>query len=94
MIVQSIHFTFAPEDADRADQMLRELSEASREEEGVAGFDVVRSRENPNVFALWEQYRDQAAFDSHKMTEHFTRLVIGGVRKLARERNAVLGSAG
>ena len=93
MIVQSIHFTFAAEDADRAEEMLRELSEASRKEEGVIGFDVVRSREDAGVFALWEQYRDQAALDSHKMTEHFARLVIGGVRKLARERNAVIGSA-
>jgi autoinducer 2-degrading protein len=92
MIVQSIHFTFAPEDADEAQQMLRDLSEASRNEEGVIGFDVVRSREKPNVFALWEQYRDQAALDSHKMTEHFTRLVMGGVRRLARERDAQIGS--
>jgi quinol monooxygenase YgiN len=92
MIVQSIHFTFAPEDAEQAEQMLRELRDASRKEEGVVGFDVARSLEKPNVFALWEQYRDQAALDSHKATEHFTRLVLGGVRRLARERNGEIGS--
>ncbi len=32
MLIQSIHFTFAPEDADRAEAMLRELGEASRKE--------------------------------------------------------------
>lgn len=30
MLIQSIHFTFAPEDADRAEAMLRELGERVR----------------------------------------------------------------
>ena len=57
MLIQSVHFTFAPENADTAEAMLRELREASRKEEGVIGFDVARSRDTPGVFALWEQYR-------------------------------------
>ncbi len=88
MIVQSVRFTFAPEDADKAEAILRELRDASREEEGVVGFDVARSQENPNVFALWEQYRDDAALDAHKETDHFRRLVLDGVRPLAKERKA------
>jgi quinol monooxygenase YgiN len=88
VIVQSVRFTFAPEDADKAEAILRELRDASREEEGVVGFDVARSQENPNVFALWEQYRDDAALDAHKETDHFRRLVLDGVRPLAKERKA------
>jgi hypothetical protein len=57
MLIQSIHFTFAPEDADRAASFLRELREESRKEDGVLRFDVCRSKEKPNVFALWEEYR-------------------------------------
>jgi quinol monooxygenase YgiN len=48
---------------------------------------VGRSQEKPNVFALWEVYRDQAAVDAHRAAEHFARLVINGVRPLAQERN-------
>jgi quinol monooxygenase YgiN len=88
MLIQSIHFTFAPEDADKAESILRELRDASRKEEGVITFDVARSREKPHVFALWEAYRDAAALDAHLATEHFERLVRNGVRALAQQRNA------
>jgi quinol monooxygenase YgiN len=86
MLIQSVKFTFAPEDGDRAEAILRELREASRKEEGVMAFEVARSREKPNVFVLWEKYRDEAALDFHKATEQYNRLVLNGVRPLARER--------
>ena len=88
MLIQSIHFTFAPEDADNAEAILRELRDASRKEEGVITFDVARSQEKPNVFALWEAYKDRAALDAHVASEHFKRLVINGIRPLAQQRNA------
>jgi quinol monooxygenase YgiN len=87
MLIQSIHYTFAPEDADKAEAILRELRDASRKEEGVITFDVARSQEKPNVFALWEAYKDRAALDAHMATEHFKRLPINGVRPLAQQRN-------
>jgi quinol monooxygenase YgiN len=87
MLIQFVHFTFAQEDADKAEAMLRELRDASRKEEGVVAFDVARSQENPNVFALWEQYGDRAALDAHMATEHFKRLVLNGVRPLAQQRH-------
>jgi autoinducer 2-degrading protein len=88
MLIQSVHFTFPPSDADNAETVLRELRDASRKEKGVIGFDVARSRAKPNVFALWEEYRDQAALDFHVATDHYKRLVLNGVRPLALERIA------
>jgi quinol monooxygenase YgiN len=87
MLIQSVQFTFAPEDADRAEAILRELRDASRKEQGVVTFDVGRSQKQANVFALWEQYRDSSAWDAHVATEHFKRLVLNGVRPLAQQRN-------
>jgi len=87
-IIQLIHYTFAPDDANKAETIFRELRDASRQEEGVIAFDVARSQENPNVFVLWEGYRDKTALDAHAGTEHFKRLVLNGVRTLAKERNA------
>ena len=86
MLIQSVQYTFAPEDADKAEAILRELRDASREEEGVIAFDVARGQEKPNVFALWEAFRDRAALDAHMATEHFSRLVLNGVRPLAQQR--------
>jgi quinol monooxygenase YgiN len=88
MLIQSIHFTFAPEDADKAEGLLRELRDESRKEDGVISFDIGRSEEKPNVFALWEVYRDKAPLELHIATEHFQRLVIHGVRIMAKQRNA------
>jgi quinol monooxygenase YgiN len=86
MVIQCVHFTFAPEGGSRAEAMLRELRDASRSEAGVVAFDVARSQDDPNVFVLWEVYRDQAGFDSHRGAEHFQRLVVNGVRPLAKAR--------
>ncbi len=88
MIITSIIFTFALQDADRAEAIFRELRDASVKEAGVVRFEVGRSQENPNVFALWEVYRDQDAVNAHRSTEHFKRLVVDGVRPLAQQRNA------
>jgi autoinducer 2-degrading protein len=86
MVIQSIHYTFAPEDADRVAAIFRELQDLSRREPGVVSFDVARGRDKPNVFALWEVYRDDAAMESHRDTEHFKRLALDGVRPLAKDR--------
>ena len=88
MVIHSIQYTFAPHDAERVATILHELREASRQEPGVVFFEVGRSRERPNVFVLWEQYRDEAAVEAHKATDHFKRLAIDGIRKLALQRNA------
>lgn len=91
MLIQSVHYTFAPENADKAGAILRELRDASRAEPGVITFEIARSADKPNEFALYEGYQDQAAIEAHAKTEHFDRLVINGIRKLAVTRNAVTG---
>jgi (4S)-4-hydroxy-5-phosphonooxypentane-2,3-dione isomerase len=92
MLVQSIHYTFAPEDTEKAQAIFRELRDASRKEEGVVVFDVIRSIEHPQTFALWEVYKDDAALEAHKATEHFKRLALEGVRPLAQQRLFETGS--
>lgn len=86
-IITSIQFTFAPKDADTAESFLREVRDASVKEPGVIQFQVGRSSEKPNVFALWEVYRDQAAIDAHRASEHYRRLVVNGIRPLVQQRN-------
>ena len=87
MIIASITFRFAPEDADRAETILRELRDASIKEPGVVRFEVGRSQEKLNVFALWEVYRDQEAVSAHRSIAHFQGLVVDGIRPLAQQRD-------
>ena len=88
MIIQCVQYTFAAENADKAEVILRELRDACRTEAGVVKFEVARSQKNPNIFVLWEEYRDQIALETHRTTEHFDRLVLNGIRPLAQQRNA------
>lgn len=90
MLIQAIRFVFASEDGDRAEAIFRELGAASRAEAGVIAFEIGRSQEEPGVFGLWEVYRDPAALDFHKATNHYQRLVVNGIRRLMRERSADL----
>jgi quinol monooxygenase YgiN len=89
MIISSIQFTFAFKDADVAESMLRELSGLSIKEPGVIRFDVGRGSEDPNVFVLWEVYRDKDAVEAHRESEPFKRLVLDGIRPLALKREAI-----
>ena len=86
MLIQTVRYTFASEDAARAEATFRELRVASRAEAGVLAFDVGRVVDDPNAFALWEVYVDRDALELHRQTEHFQRLVVNGIRMLAKER--------
>ena len=89
MVITSIHYTFDSKDADKAESLFRELRNASVKEPGVIRFEVGRSTDDPNVFALWEVYRDKDAVNAHLATEHFKRFVLEGIRPLAQKREAV-----
>jgi quinol monooxygenase YgiN len=86
MLVNAVIYTFSADDADRAEEILRELRDATRLEPGCVRFDVARSNSDLRIFALYEMYDDQAALDAHFASEHFQRLGINGVRTLAKER--------
>ena len=46
---------------------------ASLAEAGCRVFDVCQSSENPDIFLLYEVYRDPAAYLSHRESAHYTR---------------------
>ncbi len=62
---------------DRIARICDEMSEPSRAEPGNHFYQAHRSPENPRLFYLYEQYEDEAGYQAHQDTEHFTRLVKG-----------------
>lgn len=88
MVIQFVRYTFAPQDAARAAEIFQELQACVRREPGAVRFDIARVIERPHAFLLWEEYRDEAALDAHRKTEHFERLVVNGIREIATERLA------
>lgn len=66
--------------------LLRELQEHSRSEPGCLDYFAHRT-DDAATFVLYEQFADRAAFDAHRATEHFRRLVLDrGLDLLARDR--------
>jgi len=92
MLINNAFYTMPADRVAEAEALLHELRDASRSEPGCLTFNVARSIENPNVFLLYEEYRDQHALDAHFASDHFQRLVVNGLRKLVLERIGYHGS--
>ena len=73
----------------RGDQVARVLAQhvaATRTEPGCLQFIAYRAAEAPEIFVLYEQYVDQAAFEAHRTTDHFQNYVEGTIVQLLAER--------
>src|SRR4051812_49682803 len=66
-----------PGKADRLLEVIREMTPPSRAEPGCLFYQAQRSEEEPDLFFLYEQYVDEAGYQAHMDSEHFTRLVKG-----------------
>jgi len=73
MHVTLVHIHVKPEHLDAFVEATRANHEASIREPGNFRFDVLRSRQEPDHFVLYESYLDEAAAAAHKQTEHYAR---------------------
>ena len=71
---------------DEAAEVMRELAEATRREQGCIQYIPVRDVDDPRNFLLYEQYVDRAALDEHGASEHFQRLAAGHLFGLMESR--------
>lgn len=60
---------------ERLLEVLEELTPLSREESGILFYQAQRSPDDPRLFFLYEQYVDEASYEAHMDSAHFTRLV-------------------
>jgi quinol monooxygenase YgiN len=59
----------------RLEEIIREMTEPSRAEPGNLYYQAHRAPEDPQLFYLYEQYENEAGYQAHMDSEHFTRLV-------------------
>jgi len=64
-----------PGKGERVLEVIGEMTLPSRAEPGCLFYQAQRSDEDPNLFFLYEQYVDEAGYQAHQNSEHFTRLV-------------------
>lgn len=74
---------------DKVEAILRELGQKIREEPGNLMFVVNRSKDDPNEFLLYEQYKSEQAFIDHQQTPHFKTLVLERAVPLLERRERV-----
>jgi quinol monooxygenase YgiN len=60
---------------ERLAQICEEMTEPSRAEPANVFYQAHRSPDDPRLFFLYEQYADEAGYEAHMASEHFTRLV-------------------
>jgi quinol monooxygenase YgiN len=62
---------------DRLKEVIAEMTPPSRAEPGNLFYQAQRSVDDPRLFYMYEQYVDEAGYQAHMDSEHFTRLVKG-----------------
>jgi quinol monooxygenase YgiN len=77
-----------PGEEEKVREVLETMAPLSRQEPGCLFYQAHRSPDDPLVFFLYEQYRDEAGYQAHMITEHFERYIKGEAipRLESRER--------
>ncbi len=71
---------------DRVEAALKNVRGPSRAEPGNLDYQVLRDPREQAVFVLYERYVDEAAFDAHRATPHFSTWLSGQVLPFLDER--------
>jgi quinol monooxygenase YgiN len=87
MVTFTVRMTFHPEDRNEIAEALRKLAAASRQEPGCVTYVPHYIQGDPDTVLIYEQYRDEAAAEAHRHTEHFIKHAVGGLYQKMRERS-------
>ena len=71
MLIVHVHVRVKPEFVDAFRQATVANATASRQEPGIARFDLLQHEDDPTRFTLVEIYRDAGAPAAHKETPHY-----------------------
>jgi quinol monooxygenase YgiN len=87
MVVLIAKYYVKPGKGEEVEAALKKMAACVREQEpGCLLYHANRSRENGDLFLLYEQYRDMAALDVHRTTPHFREIVEGTIVPLLERR--------
>ena len=90
MLILAVHVTMKAGHEDEGAATFRKLQEESRREPGCISYVVQRSREYPRHYLIYEQYKEEAALETHRNSPHFKQYAAEGVYRFIEERRAEL----
>jgi quinol monooxygenase YgiN len=70
--------------------LVAELRQRSLEEPGCVGYEVLQSADEPVTVFLLERYRDGAALEEHRNTDHYRTLVVERILPMLMTRRVEL----
>jgi quinol monooxygenase YgiN len=76
-----------PEEVDEVARCVAAMVPLSRAEPGMIMYQPHRDPEDPTVFYLYEQYVDEAGYETHKATPYFQENVFGYILEYLEERS-------
>ena len=86
MVSFTVRMTFLSEDRQEIHEALRKLAEASRQEPGCVTYVPHSVQGDPDTVLIYEQYRDEAAAEAHRNSDHFKKHAVGCLYQRMRER--------
>ncbi len=86
MVTFTVRMTFHSEDRKEIADALRKLAAASRQEPGCVTYIPHCVQGDPDTVLIYEQYKDEAAAEAHRQSEHFKKYAVGALYQKMRER--------
>lgn len=71
----------------RVERTIREMTPLSRSEAANLFYQAQVSPEDPRTFFLYEQYVDEAGYETHKASDYFQEKVFGHIVNYLEERS-------
>src|SRR5215211_2261789 len=89
MHIVHVHVHVKPEFVEAFKQVTIENASKSRQEAGIAGFDVIQQTDDPTRFVLVEVYKTADASGAHKETAHYKLWRDAVMKMMAEPRQGI-----
>jgi (4S)-4-hydroxy-5-phosphonooxypentane-2,3-dione isomerase len=90
MIVLIVHMKIKPGTEQECKRLIALLEQNTRQEPGCIQYKGLQSTVDSTSFAMYEEYKDEAALQSHSSSDHFKQYVKEGLDKIVVERQRTL----
>jgi quinol monooxygenase YgiN len=87
MISFIVRMRFAREDRTQVLEAVQQLAAASRQEPGCVSYIPHELAGDSSLVMIYEQYRDEAALETHRASPHFHKYAIGGLFQWMKDRS-------
>jgi quinol monooxygenase YgiN len=90
MVVLAVSWMAHPGHEAEVAQIFMKLQAASRQEPGCLMYIVHRHRDDPRLFFIYEQYRNDAAVEAHRQSPHFQEYAITALKDVGERTQGEL----